>query len=340
MNALDAGLAPLRELRRAAHERFIRWALRVRPPEPTPIVLSQRRVYVLPTRAGLGFSVALIVILLGAMNYNLSLGYGLVFLLAGLGVVTILHTFRNLAQLVIRPGRSEPVFAGEPACFELVLDNQRIEPRPALLFTPFMSPDEPQEVDAGAQGSTPVTLSLPTQRRGWLELPRITVSTMWPLGLIRAWSYLSPAMRVLVYPHPASQVPPIPMGDDTGQGTTRDGSGRDDFAGLRGHQITDPPRHVAWKAVARQPDGPLLTKLFSGAAAQRVWLHWNTLPDDLSLEDRLSILCRWMLDAEAAGLVWGVRLPALHIEPGSGPAHLAQGLHGLALYGLDGGGRE
>jgi uncharacterized protein (DUF58 family) len=320
-------------LRAQLHERFVRWALRVRSPEPSPILLTQRRVYVLPTRAGLGFAVAMIVILLGAMNYNLSLGYGLVFLLGGLGVVTILHTFRNLAQLAIRPGRCEPVFAGEPASFELVLDNARDEVRPSLLFSFFAHRDEPVDVDAPPAGSGTAVMTLPTGKRGWLELPRVTITTMWPLGLVRAWSYISPAMRCLVYPAPAHHAPPLPWSGDAAQGSTRDGSGRDDFAGLRNHQLADPPKHVAWKAVARQPDGPLLTKLFSGSAAQRIWLQWEDLPPNLSLEERLSVLARWMLDAESAGLAWGVRLPALRLEPASGPTHLAEGLRGLALYG-------
>jgi uncharacterized protein (DUF58 family) len=332
-NHTSSAAQTLRTARRRLHERFVRWALRVRPPEPTPIVLTQKRIYVLPTGAGLAYASALVVILLGAMNYNLSLGYGLVFLLGGLGVVTILHTFRNVVQLQIRPGRSEPVFAGELAGFELVLSHTRNDERPNLLLGVFMDDAEPIDIDVPAQSTATATVRLPTQRRGWVTLPRLTLTSLWPLGLVRAWSYLSPGMQVLVYPRPAAQAPALPSGDDVGHGTTRDGSGRDDFAGLRTHQLTDPPRHVAWKAVARRADGPLLTKLFSGAAAQRIWLHWDTLPPALGLEERLSIVCRWMLDAEAAGLAWGVRLPSFQLETNSGPEHLAQGLRGLALYG-------
>ena len=322
--------------RRQAHERFVRWALRVRSPEPSPIILSQRRIYVLPSRAGIAYAIALMVILLGAMNYNLSLGYGPVFLLAGLGVVTILHTFRNLVQLTIRPGRAEPVFCGEPARFELVFNNQRTEARPALQLSIFMA-DELIELDVAPAADTAAIVAAGTSRRGWQPLPRVTLATTWPLGLIRAWSYLAPDMRCLVYPTPATSAPPLPWAGDAGQGTTRDGSGRDDFAGLREHQPSDPPRHIAWKAVARQADGPLLTKLFSGAAAQRVWLHWDDLPPAMGAEERLSILARWMLDAETAGLAWGVKLPAFRLEPGSGREHLATGLQGLALYGETGG---
>jgi len=321
----------LASLRYRLHETFVRWALRVRPPEPAPIVLTQRRVYVLPTRAGLAYATALGVILLGAMNYNLSLGHALVYLLAGLGIVAILHTFRNLVLIAIRPGRCEPVFAGSPAQFDLVLENRRLDARTSLRL--FLNDEAPLEVDIGPHARTVATLNVPAPRRGWLPLPRVTIETTWPLGLVRAWSYAVPDMNCLVYPMPAAKAPPLPWGGESARGSTKDGRGADDFSGLRNHQAADSPRHVAWKAVARQHDGPLLTKLFSGAAAQQLWLDWNTLSTSIDIEQRLSILARWMIDADAAGLAWGLRMPAVRLAPDNGPAQLSAGLRSLALYG-------
>lgn len=320
----------LLSLRSRIHETFVRWALRVRPPEPAPIILVQRRVYVLPTRAGLAYATALGVILLGAMNYNLSLGHALVFLLAGLGIVTILHTFRNLVQLSIRPGRCAPVFAGDLAQFDLVLENQRADSRNCLRL--FVADEEPVELDIGPSASTIGTVNVTAPKRGWLPLPRVTIETTWPLGLVRAWSYVVPELSCLVYPKPAVKVPPLPWQGDSARGSSRDGKGTEDFSGLRSHQVSDPPRHVAWKAVARQQDGPLLTKLFSGAAAHELWLDWDALPDTLDLEQRLSILTRWMLDADSAGLAWGLRIPSIRLTPDNGPTQLGVGLRALALY--------
>lgn len=317
-------------LRHRLHETFVRWALRVRPPEPAPIVLGQRRVYVLPTRAGLAYGVALGTILLGAMNYNLSLGHALVFLLAGLGIVAILHTFRNLVQISIRPGRCEPVFAGKLAQFDLVLENRRPEARTSLRLS--VGDQAAIEADVGPRARSIVTLDVPAARRGWLAMPRLTIETTWPLGLVRAWSYAVPDMNCLVYPAPATKAPPLPWSGDSARGSSRDGRGADDFSGLRKHQDADPPRHVAWKAVARQQDGPLLTKLFSGAAAEQLWLDWEALPDAIDAEQRLAILARWMLDADAAGLAWGLRLPGVRLSPDNGPAQLANGLRALALH--------
>lgn len=321
-------------LRSRAHARFVRWALRGKAPEAAPILLEQRRVYVLPTRAGMAFALTLAVIMLGAMNYNLSLGYALAFLLAGLGIVAILHSFRNLVQVSLRPGRCDPVFAGTPATFNLILENARNEQRTSLrLFVG--DPDAactPVEIDVPAQGFAVAALVLPSSRRGWYAFPRTTVETTWPLGWIRAWSYIAPDARCLVYPAPAPKAPPLPWHDESSHGAQRDGRGSDDFSGLRNHQAADPPRHVAWKAVARQEQGPLLTKLFAGSSAQELVFEWEATAALGDIEQRLSMLTRWLLDAEATGMHWGLRLPGTHLAPGHGSAHLAAGLAALALF--------
>lgn len=320
----------LATLRHRLRESFVRWAVRVRTPESAPIILTQRRVYVLPTLAGLSYGTALIVILLGAMNYNLSLGHALVFLLAGLGIVTILHTFRNMALMELGPGRCDPVFAGSTAQFALVMENHRDDPRTSLRV--FVDAANPVEIDIGARASTVAQLPVPAVQRGWLQVPRITIETTWPLGLVRAWSYVVPDLACLVYPAPAAMAPPLPWSSDTARGVSRDGRGADDFSGMRDHQPADSPRHIAWKSVARQHEGPLLTKLFSGATAQQVWLDWDTLPDTMDVEARLSILARWMLDADAAGHAWGLRIPGTCLTPDNGAGQLTAGLRTLALF--------
>lgn len=317
-------------LRAALHERFVTWALRVPEPEPNPVILSQRRVYVLPTRAGLGFATALAVMLLGAINYNLGLGYALTFLLGGVGVIAIFHTYRNLVRLTIKPGRAVPVFAGEVACFHLRL--QAGDDRRNLRLAVAGSAETMTDVSAEAGGDA--CLKLPASHRGWLPLPRVTIDTVFPLGLIRAWSYCAPDFRCLIYPRPAAAAPPLPVGAGDGGGPFQGQSGNEDFAGLRGHQPADPPRHVAWKIAARRgPDLPLMTKQFSGAASAKIWLDWNMVPGSPDEEARLSILTRWALDAHEAGISWGLRLPARQFAPGSGADHLQQALRALALHG-------
>ncbi len=318
--------------RAALKERFVTWALRSRPPEPSPVVLSQRRVYVLPTRAGLAYAASLLVLLIGAINYNLSLGYVLTFLLAGLGITAILHTFRNLVGLSIAPNRADPVFAGEMARFQfLIRGTGRLMARRAIRV--YLADGDSTLIDVPADGETVAELTLPAPRRGWLVLPRIGLITTYPLGLIRTWAYCAPDFRCLVYPQPAASVPPLPWAAGIMGHDQHGGRGNDDFAGLRNHQAVDPPRHVAWKVAARQGrDAPLLTKQFDGAASARIWLEWDALTGH-DPESRLAILTRWALDCHAGGLVWGMRLPGSEFQPRQGAAHLQQVLRALALFG-------
>lgn len=315
----------------ALRERFYEWALRGRPPEPSPVILNQRRVYVLPTRAGLGYAVALGVMLIGSMNYDLSLGYILTFLLGGIGVSAILNTFRNLAFLRITPGRSIPVHAGDTAHFGLILHNPRNAERPSLRLR--AGTGAVSEISLPALDHVEVLLPVATRQRGWLLLPRVTLETRYPLGLIRAWACVQPAQQCLIYPRLATEAPPLPLGNGEQLGSSRQGRGSDDFAGLRDHHPSDSPRHVAWKAVARQHSDALLTKLFAGESAQSLWLDWEALPPNLDTESRLSILARWICDACDSRMTWGLRLPGRNIAPETGDAHRQACLQALALYG-------
>lgn len=312
-------------------QRFFTWALRGPAPEASPIVLGQRRVFVLPTAAGLAYSASLALMLIGAINYDLSLGYATVFLLSGLGIIAIFHTFRNLVHLQVSPGRSEPVFAGEKAHFALILLNLRATTRPAIRLR---LPDQAEiEIDVPGESSVAARLELPAPRRGWLTLPRVKLSTTYPLGLIRAWAYAAPQMRCLVYPAPAKFAPALPTAPGEDGGSAGGNAGMEDFAGLRAHQPADPLRRIAWKAAARREDAPLLTKLFEGSSAQTLWLEWDALPAHLDVEARLSLLTRWVCEADDAGLSWGLRLPGKTVAPASGGVHCHSCLKALALYG-------
>jgi hypothetical protein len=205
-------------------------------PEPGVVFLSQRRVYILPTRQGLTFCLALLVMLIGSINYNLSLGYVLTFLLAGVGIVSILHTFRNLAHLYISPGRVEPVFSGNDAHFQLHIENRNHHERFAIALN---RAGVTTGCDIAPASTVSVTLIIPTQKRGLMPIGRVTFDTRYPLGLLRAWSYVSPDLHCLVYPQPdTSRLPPLQAQANSGD-TVALGTGTDDFFGLRPYQPGD-----------------------------------------------------------------------------------------------------
>ena len=304
--------------------------------EPNPIVLGQGRIYVLPTRAGLAFIVALLIMLLTSINYTLSLGYGMVFLLGALMTVSAFHAFRTLFRLRIAAGRANAVFAGDRADFELILHNDEARRRPALVARIDRVDEHVRSTDLAPHSHAITQVSRPATARGWLPLGRVVIETTYPLGLIRAWSVLFPAARCLIYPQPEAHPPPLPDdASEVGQRRSIDTAARgdSDFAGLRSHDRADSPRHIAWKVVAR--DGPLLTKHFSQNRGTTLTLDWNTLSRELDREARICRLTAWVLAADRTQRPYSLTLPGAYLAASTGSAHLHACLSRLALFGRD-----
>ncbi|MGN6387926.1 MAG: DUF58 domain-containing protein [Burkholderiaceae bacterium] len=315
--------------------RFDRWLFRAVAPEAGEVFLNQRRVFILPTRAGLAFALMLTLLFVGSINYALSLGFALTFLIAACAVIDMHLAFRNLAHLHLAPGRAQPVFAREHAQIELRLINRRRHDRYAIRvgFAGGGLGNVEQTVDVPAESVGLALLSLPAIERGWLAAPRVRLQTRFPLGLLRAWSYWYPDLRILVYPQPEPDAPPLPVagGGDEGNG---DG-GEEDFAGIRAYQPGDSLKHLAWRQIARLDDaagGTLLTKHFAGSGGVTLCLDYDRLPRTMNAERRLSRMTRWVLDAEARGLPYAFRLGATAFDAGLGPAHRHACLRALALH--------
>ena len=292
------------------------------------IELTQRRVFILPTRRGFGMVLTIIVLLLIAFVYNNNLVYMLGFLLASIFFVTILHTYKALAGLVVQVGYAPPVFAGENAGFGVTVINPGNEARQAL----SVKLHSEQTFSLPAREAKSLTLYAQTSRRGWQMLETVTFASSFPLGIFRAWSPLRFASKVLVYPRPSSVSVPFPHGagpKSAGQ-LHIDRTGRDEFNGVRAYQSGDSWRHIHWKAYAKGQG--LYSKEYAAEnGGSLLWLNFDGVPGN-DLEERLSQLSRWALDAESMGLSYGLLLPNCKIEPNSGEQHLAACLEALALF--------
>ena len=308
-------------------QKFRSWLFRPQVSSGT-IVLNQRRIFILPTRRGLGFAVVLLLMLLGNINYNLSLGYILTFLLGTTAAMSMLHAFRNMAHLEIRAGHNEPVFSGVNANFLFHFYNASSLPRYRLNLRD--SKGHNTSFDLPAQHHTSVALSIPATQRGWLDSGRLTLSTEFPLGLFYAWSYLHFDTPCLVYPKPAAPSPLPASSAQDGVGKLMS-TGDEDFAGLRNYVAGDPFQRIAWKALAREQG--LQVKQFSAPQGREIWLDWSTMPN-LAPELKLELLTRWVLDAVAQNLRYGLRLPGAEIKPYYGASHCAECLRTLALFRL------
>ena len=311
----------------ALKQKFRSWLFRPRI-ELGTITLTQRRIFILPTRQGLTLGLVLIAMMLGNINYNLSLGYVLTFLLAMMAVISILHAFRNLAHLEIRAGRTEPVFCGETAHFMLYFNNPSKLARYQLCLKD--SSGNILTLDVAPNQSSAIAFPIPAMQRGWLQAGRLTLYTEFPLGLFHAWSYLHFDTRCLIYPKPLAGAP-LPLGNYPDGVGKRSVAGDDDFVGLRRYVPGDALPRIAWKAFAREQG--LQVKQFSTPLGEEVWLDFSAAPGR-NEEAKLARMTRWILDAEAQGLRYGLRLPDGELAPANGIVQRDECLRRIALFNL------
>lgn len=304
------------------------WNRRI--PPASRVQLNQRQVFIVPTRTGFAFGGALLLMLLVAINYQNSLAYALAFLLGSLGLLTALHTWRNLAGLELQGLQAEPCFAGEEAVFALALTAKG--PRYGIDLgwrTPLHT-----RTDVVRNQQARVLLSLPATRRGWLQAPRLRVETRFPLGIWVAWSQVDLAMRTLVYPQPLDAGLPLAAArnEDDAQGLQAVARGTDDYQGLEAWQRGDSLRRVDWKAWSRGQG--LWVKQFSDLLGSETLLDYSQLQGDT--EQRLSVLCFHVLRLDNALQPYLLQLPGQAVlGPDIGPAHRDSCLSALALFGRE-----
>ncbi len=320
----------LGSLRASAGTRVGRWARKRQGADPATTELRAGRVYILPTGIGIVFGIMAFAMLLGSMNYNNNLSFVLTFLLVGIGFVAMHQCQRNLVGLELTFTGAEPVFAGQAIRFGIAVTNHAKSPRYGIQLYHDDAASEIMDLAAGE--SRVFVLPVSTSARGHVRLRRFGIRTLFPFELFRAWAWLHMDLAGLVYPKPADDAPQPPPTLVAHGHRQHDARGEEDFAGLRRYHEGDSPRHVAWKAYARS--GQLLSKQFAGADTSSQWFDFDQIenPDD---EARLSILTRWITDADRTGEDYGLRLPHESFEPAHGETHRRACLEALALFGRE-----
>jgi len=312
---------------RTQWQRLQQWAERRLPAltmhrkqEELPIELHRRRIYIVPTGFGVAFTLLLLVMMVGSLNYSNNAGLMLTCLLGAATSISMLVAFRTLNGLRIRGVRAGHAMAGQPIDVTFDFEAKRLRQAVRLDIA-----EATQAFDVDDR--TDVTVSMPTEHRGWLALPRLRIWTTWPMGLFRAWSWVNPHYAVLVWPRPeiAGPGPTLPLEDRHRQRLHLG----EDLASLRDYRSGDSMRHVAWKASARRES--LLVKDYEQPEAKQEWrLDWRHLRG-LDNEARIARLARWLDEALAQGRQWSLWLPNEVIGIGGGPSHYARCMSALAL---------
>jgi uncharacterized protein (DUF58 family) len=292
-----------------------------------PMSINRRRIYILPTRFGSMLAVILAAMLIAGLNYNSNLGLAFTFLMISMALVTMHHCNRNLLRLSVDVTPEVDAFAGREATFEFVLHNDS---------TMYRRDIEVRCMKAAGMGSVAaresqaISVFVPVTERGVTRIEQFELRTRYPFGWFYSWTYVQESLKIYVAPAPLG-TRTLPSAGAQGNAAHSETRGDEDFSGLRAYQPGMPLKHMAWKVLAR--GGEAAVRSYSSLAAQPEWLDWSSL-SGLDVEARLSQLCLWVLESDAAQRPYGLRIPSKEIPPSLGAAHRFACLRALAAFGI------
>jgi uncharacterized protein (DUF58 family) len=287
--------------------------------------------FVSPSTGSVGLLFVLAAMWYAAASQNNAAAYLLMFVLAGVFLVSIPHTLLNLGGLKATAESVKPTFVGQEVSLPVeIMNESRATRRGIVLSLPNSGSAREQIDDIPAEKAARVILRFSASARGEYEIGRLRLTSAYPLGFLRAWRRVAAPQRYLVYPKPAGD-PTLPIGNARStQNRPRPDLGEgDDFAGVRAYVPGESQRHIDWKAVARGQ--ALMTKQFTAEADGVLYLDFATVRFS-DTEHRLSQLTLWVIEAERARRPYGLRLPGAEIPPSLGEPHFHRCLRALALF--------
>jgi uncharacterized protein (DUF58 family) len=314
-------------LRQAAVKQLRARVIRRHGRDSLPVSINRRRIYILPTRFGFMLGAILAAMLVAGLNYNSNLALAFAFLMSSMALVTMHHCNRNMLRLSVDATTEVDAFAGREALLEFELRNTTSVDRRDIEIR-CMSGTGMNSVTAGE--SATIEVIAPVAQRGVTRISQFELRTRYPFGWFYSWTYVQGAITVYVAPAPVG-TRVLQSGSAQGTGSHSDARGDEDFSGLRAYEPGVPLKHMAWKVLAR--GGEPVVRSYSSLAAQPEWLDWSKL-DGLDTEARLSQLCLWVLESDAAQRPYGLRIPGKELAPSGGAAHRFACLRALAAFGI------
>jgi uncharacterized protein (DUF58 family) len=313
-------------LRQAAINQLRARVIRRHGRDNLPISINRRRIYILPTRFGLMLGAILVAMLIAGLNYNSNLALAFAFLMSSMALVTMHHCNRNMLRLSVDATTEVDAFAGREALLEFELRNgSRVDRRD--IEVRCLSAAGMGSVTAGE--SATIEVIAPVAQRGVTRISQFELRTRYPFGWFYSWTYVQGSILIYVAPAPSGNRG-LPSGSAQGTGSHSEARGDEDFSGLRAYQPGVPLKHMAWKVLAR--GGEPVVRSYSSLAAQPEWLDWSML-EGLDTEARLSQLCLWVVESDAAQRPYGLRIPGKELAPSGGAAHRFACLRALAAFG-------
>lgn len=299
--------------------------------------MKQGKVYIIPTPNGLIFLGGTAVVIIAGATYNNNLVFLLGFFLFAIFIISMVETHNNLRNLVVEAMLIPDQHASEPISLPLKLINtghsrrQMIELSPLKKDLGFGEPLQMEDVGGGQQIVR--NLVCGPMVRGVHKIPRLALSTVFPLGLFRAWTVLRAEGEFFLYPNPSGNMPMRLVDEENKFPQSQVISGHqrgDEFREHRKYQQGESFHRIDWKIFARR--GKLMIKDYEGTTDQCFSLRFYDVPNR-DVEKVLSQLSRWLDQAKEKGAPFELVLPSQKVPFGFGPKHYQKCQRELARFG-------
>ena len=322
--------------------RFDRW-LKKRIPSNDTHSLSNRTIFILPSKFGFAYLFFVILVFLLGTNYQNNTIILLSYLLASLFLTVMLHSFYNFSQIVLSSQAKQSLFANQQANFPMMIKVAKVHYDIHLQFV-SQSISEKLHINQCVRGENHVLVPHKAMQRGVYEIGRVKVYSEYPLGLFITWAMLDFSHQLVVFP----QAKKMPSNHDylTGldeQNTNKNCairplSGNEDFVELKPYILGESPAKIAWKQLARGQGK--LSKHYQNEQGNLLWLKLSDMPS-VNIETKLSYLCDLILALGKNNRDFGLLLAAstsikgdhvVKISPSSGQQHQQKCLVALAEF--------
>ncbi len=296
------------------------------------LTITRRQLYILPTRMGWYFGLIMAALFGIAIKFDNQAAFMMLFVLVAVALVGMLYTHNNIIGLTLNTQSGQPVFLGQHAEFPTQISNDSRSTRHAVWV---VSGGFHQVMELKPHSEQLVDIKLPTLQRGYLNCDPVVITSQFPISVFFCWTKKHQSQqRCLVYPQPLDLVSLNLDSNQTGKQEQQSAhiSGNDDYKGMKPYQDGDRIRDIHWPSVAKT--NKLVTLEYESISPSSINLSWASLPTSMSVEDKLSQLCYWVIQAEKDGVKYQLEMPNHTLSHDNGNTHYHNCLRTLALWGL------
>ncbi len=279
--------------------------------------LTQKDVLIFIYQQGYLYLVLIFITFIAGVNYANNLILGFCFLISAVLCISFYITFKQLHALQIQINVVDIPQAGELLLVDIYFKQEVEQARYLWIKTE----NQLHKLLFNTQQHG-FQLNFTTSQRGVFQIPPIQIYSVYPFGLVRAWTYLYAQ-------HPAWVAPQASLHSvENKQQQQNFEPDLDEFRELRSFQTGDSLHAVSWKQAARGQG--LYVKVFEQYEdLKKLEIHYHHMPAQ-SHEEKLSLMMGLVEQAEKNHDQYALYLPNAELASGTGALHYSEAKRLLA----------